>query len=143
MKELRILRRIFRRTAFFRILLIFLLFALFCALFTWVREPSVTTFGDAVWYVYAVVTTVGFGDVVANTMSVRALSILLSVCSHVLLALLTGMLVSFINELMALRNEESLTALLSRLERLPELSGEELEALSNRLKQFEKKRSER
>jgi len=32
------------------------------ALFIWLFDPAIATFGDALWYCCAVISTVGFGD---------------------------------------------------------------------------------
>ena len=121
-------------------MLIFLVFIVFCAFMVWLFEPGVTSLRDGVWYVYAVVTTIGFGDILAQTPIIRVLSILLSVYSHFALALITAVIINYFQEVAALRNEHTIEAFIAKLERLPELSKEELEELSEKVKWYSEKR---
>ena len=89
------------------------------------------------WYCYAVVTTIGFGDVVAQTLLSRVLSVALSISAALVIALVTGVVVNYYNQITELRRKETLSALMDKLERLPELSKEELEDISRRVKDFQ------
>jgi voltage-gated potassium channel len=141
MKRIRLVRRILNRTYFIRIMWIFLAFMVFCAVFIWLYEPSILTLRDGVWYVYTVVTTIGFGDVLVETLPSRVLSILLSIYSHFALALITGLVLTFFNELNAMRHRDTISAFIDKLERLPELSKEELAEISEKVKMYEERRS--
>ena len=61
-------------------------------------EPNIETFGDALWYSFAIVTTIGFGDITAETLIGRILSVILGVYGLVVVAILTSIIVNFYNE---------------------------------------------
>lgn len=54
--------------------------------------------GDALWYCFAIVTTIGFGDVVATSIVGRVLSVILGIYGIVVVALITSIIVNFYNE---------------------------------------------
>ena len=133
-KQFQILRQILTQTGADKLLTGFVGFVLVCALIFWLQEPGFQTFGDALWYCYAVITTIGFGDLIVQTVLARILSLVLSVYAVLVIAIVTGVVVNYYNQMVMLRQQESLTAILDRLERLPELSKEELEQLSEQIR---------
>lgn len=139
MRRIQILRRVLKRTGAYKIWTGFLAFFFVCALVIWLREPAITTLGDALWYCYAVVTTIGFGDVTVTTRLARALSVVLSIYAVLVIAIVTGVVVNFYNQLVALRQKETLAAFLDRLEHLPELPPEELEQIARRVREYQRK----
>ena len=54
--------------------------------------------GDALWYCFALVTTIGFGDVTAVTIVGRILSVILGIYGIIVVALITSIIVNFYNE---------------------------------------------
>lgn len=117
----------------------FLVLFFVCAGVIWLLEPDMPTYGDALWYCYAVVTTIGFGDVIARHVVSRILSVLLSIAAVLVIALVTGVIVNYYNHVTELKNEESLTAFMDKLERLPEMSADELADISERVRSFRDK----
>jgi len=138
MKKLRLLFRILKQTGAGRILLIFVIYYLICAVVIWLCEPQVLTLGDALWYCYAVITTIGFGDVIVTTRLARGVSIVLSIYSVIVLAIATGVVVNYYNQLVQIRQSETIASVLDKLEELPEMSREQLEDLSERIKKLRK-----
>lgn len=137
MKRLKILRQIIVRTHVDKLLVGYIVFICAVSGILAVIEPEIDSFFDALWYSYACVTTVGFGDVLVKTAIGRWLSVLLSIYSVLIIAIVTGVVVNFYTQMIQLQQEETLTAFMDKLERLPEMSKDELEALSERVRAFQ------
>ena len=140
MKKLRVLWRIMKQTGADRILAGFVLFLFICAAIVWIFDPQIATYRDALWYCYAVITTIGFGDVLATSPISRIVSVILSVYAALVLAIVTGVIVNFYMQVVEMRQSETITSLLDRLEHLPEMSRDELEKLSGDIKNLRNKR---
>ena len=140
MQKLRILKQILVRTRVSEILVTYFIFIFAIAIIIFVAEPDIHSYRDALWYCYAAVTTIGFGDVVVTTAISKILSVILSAYSVLVIALVTGVVVNFYNQVIKIRQEGTMANFLDKMERLPEMSKEELEELSARVKEFQKKR---
>ncbi len=136
MKRLRILRNILVRTKTDRILLGYLVFVLLSALLILIFDPAITHYGDALWYCYAVVSTAGFGDVVATVMLSKMLSVLVTAYSTIVIAVVTGVVVNFYTQIIDMQRKGTVTAFMDRLEHLDTMSKEELKELSAQIKRF-------
>lgn len=132
-KGLRLLLRTMKNTHAHQIVLGFVGFLLVSALVFWMVEPEFTTYSDGLWYCYAVFTTVGFGDIVASTLIGKALSIFISIYAILVIAIVTGTVVSLYSQLVEIKQKESIGEFIDKLERLPELSKEELEEISKQV----------
>ena len=106
------------------------------ALIIWRWEPAVTCFSDGLWYCFAVATTVGFGDFTAATHIGRIVTVILSFYSIGVIAIITAILTSYYLDLAKVKASESAKEFLDELQRLPELSDEELSDLSERVRRF-------
>lgn len=71
-------------------------------------EPNIPTFVDALWYSFAVVTTIGFGDFVAVTPMGRVLTVILGLYGLVSVAVVTSIIVNFYNETSGKRDSKEL-----------------------------------
>ncbi len=136
MKSFRLLLKLLRETHTVKIWMIFLAFFFVCAFIVWFREPEIQSFPDAMWYCYAVVTTVGFGDMVVHSHLARILSVILSIYAVVIIAITTGVIVNFFNQMLEIRKKNTLAEFVDKLEHLPDLSKDELEDLSKRVRKF-------
>lgn len=58
-------------------------------------EPGITTYGDGLWYTFAVVTTIGFGDIVVVTTMGRILSVILGLYGLFIIAIITSVVVNY------------------------------------------------
>ena len=61
-------------------------------------EPNINNFGEALWYCFAVVTTIGFGDITATSLVGRILTVILGMYGLVVVAVITSIVVNFYNE---------------------------------------------
>lgn len=136
MKRLRVLRNILVRTKTNHILLSYIVFVLLSALLILIVDPSITRYGDALWYCYAVISTAGFGDVVVTTMFSKIISVLVTAYSTIVIAIVTGVVVNFYTEITELQRKETLTAFMDKLEHLDTMSKEELKEISSQVKKF-------
>ncbi len=124
------------RTHVNKILLSYLGFVLIAALLIQIVEPNIHNYGDALWYCYSVISTAGFGDVTVTSFIAKAISVLVTIYSVLIIALVTGVIVNYYNQLIQIRQKETLAAFADRLQRLPELSKEELAEMSANAKKF-------
>jgi len=67
MKKLKLLWMILKRTKATQILSGYIVFLFVSAAIIQLVEPDINHYGDALWYCYAVLSTAGFGDIVAIT----------------------------------------------------------------------------
>lgn len=61
-------------------------------------EPEMSQFPDALWYCFAVVTTIGFGDFAAVTPVGRVVTVVLGIYGIIVVAVLTSIIVNYYNE---------------------------------------------
>ena len=101
---------------------------------TWIFEPQVNSFGDGLWFCFVASTTIGFGDITAVTLLGRIVIVIITICGILTTAMVPGVVVAYYTEY--IRAKETF---LEKLEDLPNLSTEELEQLSERVKRFSKK----
>ena len=134
MKRLKTMIMVLRETGAYRLIGAYMTFLLLCALVIWIAEPEIATYGNALWYCFTVASTIGFGDVVVHMRLSRILSVVLSFYSAVTLAIVTGVLASYFYRLIQLRDRDSLATLSDKLDRLPDMSREELKRLSEQIK---------
>lgn len=62
-------------------------------------EPNLNSLGDALWYCFAIVTTIGFGDITASSLIGRVLSVTLGIYGIIVVALITSVIVNFYGEM--------------------------------------------
>lgn len=134
MKKSRILWGILKRTHADKILFGFLVFTIVIAAIIQLVEPGINHYGDALWYCYAVISTAGFGDFVVITFIGKLCSVLLTVYALFVIAIVTGVVVNFYTQIIEMQRKETTTMFMDKLEHLPELTQEELAALSNKIK---------
>ena len=132
----RVLKNVLHHTRADIVLKWYLIFVLADAAVIWLFEPTIKTYRAALWYCYAVISTAGFGDIVVSTMIPRIASILLTVYSLFVIAIVTGVVVSYYNQIIEIKDKQTIAAFLDRIERLPELSEEELKEISGQVIQF-------
>ena len=99
-------------------------------------EPDITTYGESLWYCYVACATIGFGDFAAVTAIGRILTVFISLHATLFLAMIPAIIVSYYMEVIHRRENESVSLLLDKLEHLPEMSREDLQKISDRIKKI-------
>ena len=132
----RLLRQAFKIAGADKIFAAYFVFFIVCALAVWVLDPNISRFSDSLWYCFATATTIGFGDITVTAHLSRILSVLLSVYSIGVIAVFTAVITSFFLDEAKSRAADSAKAFLADMERLPEMSREELEDLAERARRF-------
>ena len=138
MKKLRVLNFIMKRTHMYPIIMSFLAFVFAAAFVILMVEPGISTYGDALWYCYAVMATVGFGDFAAVTFVGRTLSVLITIYALFVFAIATGVVVNFHAQLIQMKQKDTIASFVDRMQRLPEMSKEELAQISENVKEYMK-----
>ena len=134
MKRLRVLWNVVRITKADKVLYGFLAVLTAAALLLPPMEPGIASFGDALWYLYVSFTTIGFGDIVPVTAAGRLITVAVSLYGILIVALITGIVVGYYNELLKIRANNALDEFISELENLPDLSREQLLELAQRVR---------
>ena len=104
--QMGVLLKIIRKTFAAEILAGLLLLIVTFSYIFYDLEPGMATYGDALWYCFAVVTTIGFGDFSAIIPLTRILSVILGIYGIIVVALITSIIVNFYNEVKDHNEEE-------------------------------------
>lgn len=131
--------KILKRTGTLKIFMSFLLFLCGAGAVLAMVEPQVQNFGDGLWYCFVAATTIGFGDICVVTRIGRIVTVLVSLYGILMTAMVPGVVVSYYMEYLKVREKETISVFLEKLERLPELSKEELKELSEKIRKFDHK----
>lgn len=134
----RMLGKAFRTAGADKIISGYMIWFFLSALPIWLVEPGIHTYADSLWFCFASATSIGYGDYAAVTLIGRIITVVLSVYSIAVIAIVTAVITSFFTDLARFRASDSARAFIDELEHLPELSAEELEDLSRRVKEFQK-----
>ena len=98
----KIIRKTYAAEILFGIMLLIVAFSLVLPHF----EEGIPTFNDALWYCFAIVTTIGFGDFSAVTPIGRILSVILGLYGIIVVALITSIIVNFYGEMKSNDDED-------------------------------------
>lgn len=136
----RMLRKAFQTAGADKVIGTYLVVFFACALPIWLIEPGIHSYADSLWFCFASATSIGYGDMAAVTPAGRIITVVLALYSVAVIAIVTAVITSFFTDLARFRANESVREFVDELEHLPELSKEELENLSQRVRDFQKKR---
>ncbi len=138
MKNVRLFWSIVKRCRFEKILFGFLISYFVVAAIMLFVEPGIDRYGEALWYVFVSCTTIGFGDLTATTLIGRLLTVYITIYEIVLVAILSGVIISHYIEVIHRREKLTATMFLDRLKHLTELSPEELAEMERKVREFDR-----
>lgn len=110
--KLNVISKIIKKSLAKEILLSLVIIIILCSVYFTVVEQNITSYVDALWYSFAVITTIGFGDVYVATTFGRILSVILGICGIAVVALFTSFIVNFYNEMNKKREDRIFQKLL-------------------------------
>lgn len=96
--QLKGLLNIIRKTYVFEIFYGLIILMISFSFFFMVTEDSIQTFGDGLWYSFAIITTIGLGDLTVTTVLSRILSAILGAYGIIVVASVTSVIVNYYNE---------------------------------------------
>ena len=138
MSKLKLISIILKTSGMSKVLSSFLVFFLISAIIIWFFDSNVESFFDAIWFCFAVVTTIGFGDIVVTSLVARIVAIILAMYGILVIAIITGVIVYYISEILKIKGTKDVSKFLFDLYNLDKLSQEELKELSARIKKTHK-----
>ena len=136
MHNIRVLWMILKRTHTTKIAFSYVILFFVVAALIQVVEPAISSYGESLWYCYVACATIGFGDFAAVTAIGRILTVFISLHATLFLAMIPAIVVSYYLEVVHRREKESVSVILDKLEHLPEMSKEELQAISDKIKKI-------
>lgn len=135
-KNWKLMKQVIKDSGANKLLGTYMAFFLISSVIIWLVDPEIQTMVDSLWYCFAAATTIGFGDVYAKSLIARIFTVVLSLYSIVIVAVITAVITNFYMEIAKARANESIMAFLDDLENLPELSLDELVVLSEKVKHW-------
>lgn len=139
MYKLRILWKVIRHLNFDKVIFGFLVFYVISSGIIMMVEPGINRMGDALWYTFVACTSIGFGDMVATTFIGRALTVIVTVMEILLVAMFSGVVVSYYLEIVRATEKDGLSMFLDKLEHVSELSQEELKEIEDKVRSIRNK----
>ena len=131
--------RSYRLVHFNHFLTAYLIVYVIVSLIVWALDPDIKNLSDALWFTFQTGTTIGYGDLIVNNVFARIITVFFAIYSMALVAVFTGILAGYFVEIIKRRAKESAVKFMLDLERLPDMSHEELVELSQRAKRFANK----
>ena len=116
--KLNIFHKIIKKSLINEILMSLAILAILCSVYFTVVEPNITSYVDALWFSFSVITTIGFGDVTVTTTFGRILSVLLGFSGIIVVAVVTSFIVNFYNEMNKKRDERAINKLTEEVKEL-------------------------
>lgn len=96
-------------------------------------ESGITSYGDALWYTFVACTTIGFGDFTAITHTGRFLTVFMTIYEILLVAMISGVVVTHYIEVTNRQQEQTATLFLEKAKHLTELTIEELDEIEEKV----------
>lgn len=125
--KLNVISNIIKKSLVKEIILVLLILVVLCSVYFTLVEQNITSYVDALWYSFAVITTIGFGDVYVATTFGRILSVVLGISGIAVVAVFTSFIVNFYNEMNNKREERTLRRLIEEAKNSEEIEKEDEE----------------
>ena len=135
----RLLKDAFKTAGADKIISGYILWFFISAVPIWLCEPNINTYQDSLWFCFASATTIGYGDVAAVTLIGRIITVIRSIYSIAAIAIFTAVVTSFFTDIARLKASDSAREFADDLKHLSELSKDELEQLSQHIREYQKK----
>ena len=103
-------------------------------------EPEVHGIFEGFYFCFVASTTIGFGDIVPVTLLGRIITMIVTLFGILTVAMVPGVVVAYYTEYLKIQEKETISTFLEKLENLPDLSREELTELSEKVKEFNRKK---
>ena len=136
MSKLKILWKVIRHLDFDKMIIGFLISYIIASAIVMAAEPGVDSMSDALWYMFVACTSIGFGDIVATTFIGRILTVIITIMEVMLVAMFSGVVVSFYLEIVRRTDEANISVFLDKLEHATDLSQEELKEIEEKVKRI-------
>lgn len=125
--RINVISNIIRKSMVNEIILALLILVFLCSIYFTIVEPNITSYVDALWYSFAVITTIGFGDVYVVTTFGRILSVILGISGIAVVAVFTSFIVNFYNEMNKRREERIVNKILTEVKEMEKREDEKEE----------------
>ena len=106
--KINVVTNIIKKSMINEIILSLLILIILCSVYFTLAEPNITSYVDGLWYSFAVITTIGFGDVYVITTFGRILSVILGISGIAVVAVFTSFIVNFYNEMSKKREQKAI-----------------------------------
>ena len=123
--KINVLFDIIRKSLVEEIIITLLIQIILCSVYFTIVEPDITSYVDALWYSFSVITTIGFGDVYVVTTFGRILSVILGINGIAVVAVFTSLIVNFYNEMNKKREEKTLKKILNEVKEIEKTEEEQ------------------
>ena len=140
MKALKRIGKLLNRTGAIKFFFAYLIILLISGFILSLIEPQVHGIFEGFYFTFVASTTIGFGEIVPVTIRGRIITIIVTLFGVLTGAMVPGVVVAYYTEYLKIKEKETVSTFLEKLERLPELSKEELTELSERVKKFNAKK---
>ncbi|MBQ3280977.1 MAG: two pore domain potassium channel family protein [Eubacterium sp.] len=136
MGKLKTLWKVIRHLNFDRVIVGFLIWFFISSAIISVVEPEINGIWNGMWYLFVACTSIGFGDMVAVTFIGRMLTVIMTILEILLVAMFSGVVVSFYLEIVRARERDGFTEFMDKLEHVTDLTAEELKEIEEKVKKI-------
>lgn len=140
MKAVKRMIKLLNRTGTIKIFIAYLIILLVGGVLLFFIEPEVHGIMEGFYFLFVASTTIGFGDIVPVTVIGRLITIIVTLFGILTVAMVPGVVVAYYTEYLKIREKETISVFLEKLENLPNMSKEELTELSEKVKRFNNKK---